>query len=93
MNRLTIPMGEYGEEELSFRVESAPDGRGLVLALTAGDRTYCLYERDWLRLRQLLDGMDTVADKPADPPDEATRRLVATDSMMRIARDDARTTR
>lgn len=89
MNQLTIPMGEYGEDRLSFRVESSPDGRGLVLAITAGDRTYCLYERDWLRLRRLLDGMDTTADKPADPLEETVRRLVLADSMMHIARGDA----
>lgn len=90
MNQLTIPMGEYGEDKLSFHVESEPSGRGFVLALTAGGKTYCLYERDWVRLRALLDGMDTAADKPASLTDEAVKRLVAADSIMQIARNGGR---
>lgn len=89
VDHLTIPMGEYGEDELSFGIEPEPAGNGLVLSVTAGGEEYYLYERDWLKLRTLLDTMDVKDSKPSSPLDEVVRRLALAESMMNIARQDA----
>lgn len=86
---LSIPMGEYGQDQLSFDVENDPAGAGSVLAIHAAGTTYHLYERDWTRLRDLLDRMDTAGTPPADPTVQTAERLALARPMLEIARRDA----
>lgn len=84
-DKLTMPMGEYGEDTLTFAIEPEPAGNGLVLSVTAGGGEYYLYERDWLKLRDLLDAMRTTApdDTPTGGDAEPTAPWTPTDAEIR----------
>ena len=94
MSTLEIPMGEYGEHTLSFGVTNDPADDSAILILHADTERYMLSERDWTRLRDLLDRLDTTTGSHAstirpEPAVDAASRLLLARFTLETARRDA----
>ncbi|KAA8818344.1 hypothetical protein CSQ85_09285 [Bifidobacterium rousetti] len=94
MSTLEIPMGEYGEHTLSFGVTNDPADDSAILILHADTERYMLSERDWTRLRDLLDRLDTTTGSHAstvrpEPTVDAASRLLLARFTLETARRDA----